>query len=293
MKANRNALVHGVYANDIILPWERREEFDALLNGIRLDFKPRGTTEDDIVFGIAVLLWRKRRVNWLLQFEFVDAQFAREVEKSGKRGVDHIRRSIEARRVKKGREKVEYTTAVVGLSEAVTSLACELNKNASLGKLGANMRSLVDDIEKLRPSIEAGAKSVDEAKRIDGACGLDTIASACELEARLDGLIDKNIQRLIMIREFQRQYGQDSNAKLIEHQPPIARGSAAKKAVTKVGRMASTKKSTDANDNWNDSNNDNDNDNEVNPDNYDWEHEYDDALAEQKKARRKRRASKD
>jgi hypothetical protein len=155
------------------------------------------------------------------------------------------------------------------------------------------MRSVVHDIEKLRPSIEAGAKSVDEAKKIDGAYSLDTIGSACELEARLDALIDKKIQRLIMIREFQRQYGRDSNVKLIEHHQPTAHGSAAKKAVTKVGRMASTKKSTDANDNWNDNDNDNDKDNEINPDNYDWEHEYDQALAEQKKARRKRRALKD
>jgi hypothetical protein len=297
MKSNRNALVHGVYSSDIIMPWERPEDFDALLNGIRRDFKPRGTTEDDIVFDIAVLHWRKRRVNWLLQFEFVDAQFAGEVEKSGKRSVDDIRRSIETRRVKKGREKVKYTSAVVGLSEAVTSLAYELKKNTSLGKLGANMRSVVDDIEKLRPIIEAGAKSVDEAKKIDGACNLDTIGSACELEARLDALIDKKIQRLIVIREFQRQYGQDSqdsNVKLIEHH---SHGSAAEKAVAKEGgRKTSTKKSMDINDNWNDNNNDNDNDNDNdnnNEDNYDWEHEYDQALAEQKKGRPKRRAARD
>ena len=294
-KSNHNALVHGVYSSDVILPWEKAEDFNALLNGMRLDFKPCGTIEDDIVFDIAVLHWKKRRVNRLLQLGFLQTRLAAELEKSGKRSASGIHSFFKKQRIKEGREKAEYTTAVVKLSEAVTSLAGNVNskKTSSLGKLGANVRSVVADIEKLRPSIEAGAKSVDEAKKIDGAYSLDTIGSACELEARLDALIEKAIQRLIIIREFQRQYGQDSNVKLIQHYPPAAHGTAAKQAVTKVGRKDSTKKSKDANDNWNDNDNDKDNDNEINPDNYDWEHEYDQALAEQKKARRKRWASKD
>ena len=46
----------------------------------------------------------------------------------------------------------------------------------------------------------------------------------------------------------------------------------------------------DTNDNWNDNNNDNDNDH---LNNYDWPHEYDEAMANQKKAQRKRWASRD
>jgi hypothetical protein len=133
------------------------------------------------------------------------------------------------------------------------------------------MRGAVSDVEELLPSIEAGAKS-GEAKKIDGTFDVDTIASACELEARLDALIEKKIQRLIIIKEFHRQYGRDSNLRLIQHHPPIAHDSATEKTVPKGGRKASVKKSTEANDNWNNNDNNNDNDNEINPDNYDWEH---------------------
>ncbi len=47
----------------------------------------------------------------------------------------------------------------------------------------------------------------------------------------------------------------------------------------------------DASDDWGD--NDNDNDNEIDPNVYDWEHEYDEALADQKKARRRHRTQND
>ena len=77
---------------------------------------------------------------------------------------------------------MNYTNAVVRLSEAVASLADELKKNTSLGKLGANLRSVLSDIERLRPIIAAGAKSVDEAKKIDG--GLQSRDVAISLRTR-------------------------------------------------------------------------------------------------------------
>jgi hypothetical protein len=100
----------------------------------------------------------------------------------------------------------------VRLSEAVALLAEQLNKNSSLGKLGANVRGVLSEVEELRPIIEAG---VDEAKKIDRANNFEMFRAACELEARLDAQIDKKIERLVMIREFQRKYGQNSNLKLL------------------------------------------------------------------------------
>lgn len=49
-KGNRNALAHGVHSSDVILPWEREEDFEELLEGVRRDFQPVGTTENEFVF---------------------------------------------------------------------------------------------------------------------------------------------------------------------------------------------------------------------------------------------------
>ena len=72
-QSNKNALVHGVYSSDIVLPWEKAEDFNELLKGIRLDFMPNGTTEDDIVFEIAVLHWKKRRFTAHYSWHFCKA----------------------------------------------------------------------------------------------------------------------------------------------------------------------------------------------------------------------------
>ena len=292
-KSNQNALVHGVYSSDIVLPWERAEDFNELLEGIRLDFKPNGTSEDDIVFEIAVLHWKKRRINRALQLAFLQSSVAAEIEKSGKRSVRGIRHFFKTQRLEEGREEGQFAAAVVSLSEAMTSLAKLTNSKKPLRrKLGANLRSVISEIEVLRPHIEAGAKpeagakTQAEEKFSDSAHSLDTIAQANEMEEQLDALIEKKIKRLIIIREFQRQYGQDSSVKLIEHRPSTAKDVSPKPAVAKVDGIARTKKSKGANDNWNDDNNDDNNEVE-----YDWDHEYDEAQAE-KKARQERRARK-
>jgi hypothetical protein len=173
-----------------------------------------------------------------------------------------------------------------------------------MGKLGANLRSVISEIEVMRPHIEAEAKSEAEEKPqaeekvSDSAYSLNMIGQANEMEERLDALIEKKIKRLIIIREFQRQYGQDSSVKLIEHRSSTAKDvsskpTVTKPAVTKVGRTARTKKSKGANDNWNEDG-DNNNDDYYSSDNNDAEYdelEYEELQAK-KKARQERRARK-
>jgi hypothetical protein len=286
--SSKNALVHGVYSSDVVLPWESVEDFNELLEDTRLDFQPNGTTEGAIVFEMAVLQWKKRRINRALQLMFLQTSFAAAIKKSGKRSVSGILHFFKTQRIKEGREEGQFAAAVVGLSEATTSLTDYVNgkKKPSEGKLGSNLRSMIGEIESLRPHIEAGAVPQSEEKVVDIASGLDALAHAYGIEERLDALFEKKIKQLILVREFHRQYSQDSSVKLIEQRPSTAKKDVSSKpsvAKPTAGRIARTKKSEGANDNWNDDNNNDDNDNDINPDDYDWAHEYDEALAEKKK----------
>jgi hypothetical protein len=49
----KNALIHGIYGKDILLPWESRKDFELLLIELQNEFKPDGRMERDIVFDMA------------------------------------------------------------------------------------------------------------------------------------------------------------------------------------------------------------------------------------------------
>ena len=185
---------------------------------------------------------------------------------------------------KKQRKKANYTNAVVRLSEGVGLLADQLKKQRSPGKLGANLRSVISDIEELRPIIEAGAKSLDEEDPFK------SIQILFGLGARAHGQFDKDPQTIVMLKEYQRQYVEGPNVKLLPPDSPTVH--ATKQSAIQIDAKASSKKTTDASDDWND-NDDNDNDNEPNPNDYDWEDEYDQAVAEHKRARRRHRNQND
>ena len=60
-QSSKNALTHGFYASDVVLAWENRQEFDALLQAFRDEYCPDGVSEEAAVFDLASLHWKKRR----------------------------------------------------------------------------------------------------------------------------------------------------------------------------------------------------------------------------------------
>jgi hypothetical protein len=59
----KNALAHGIYGKDILLPWESRKDFKKLLADLRDEFRPEGRMENEIVFDLAHSRWQKYRVH--------------------------------------------------------------------------------------------------------------------------------------------------------------------------------------------------------------------------------------
>lgn len=60
-RSRNNALRHGAYARRVLLPGDSRRDFDALRRGLRRDYNPVGTMENELVERAAVLAWRLRR----------------------------------------------------------------------------------------------------------------------------------------------------------------------------------------------------------------------------------------
>jgi hypothetical protein len=57
-----NAITHGAYAKDLLLPNESREQFELLHQDLIEEWNPTGTLENDTVLTLAKCIWQKRRI---------------------------------------------------------------------------------------------------------------------------------------------------------------------------------------------------------------------------------------
>lgn len=65
-----NAYKHGVFSRTAIVPGEDPNEFEALHLDLVREWMPDGATEEEAVLCIAEGMWRKCRVQRLIEFEF-------------------------------------------------------------------------------------------------------------------------------------------------------------------------------------------------------------------------------
>lgn len=61
--ASQNAIKTGAYALQVVLPGEEAQEFEALKAQLLQDFAPNGMAEAAMVHDLAVLIWKKLRVD--------------------------------------------------------------------------------------------------------------------------------------------------------------------------------------------------------------------------------------
>jgi hypothetical protein len=68
-----NAQKHGIFSKNLVIPGEDPQEFKELYSALIDDWKPSGVTQEEAVFSLADLMWRKRR-----EQRFIEAKFYRD-----------------------------------------------------------------------------------------------------------------------------------------------------------------------------------------------------------------------
>ena len=128
------------------------------------------------------------------------------------------------RRSKERRKDGSHTSPVSDLSEAMKALRDAVNGKgkASLGKRGAEILSALREVERRQSIIVEAVKVQDAEKLFDFGPCVDALEKDIELESRIRGQLQKDIQLLVMAREFQRQYGA-KHAPRETHRPRSAR----------------------------------------------------------------------
>ena len=62
---SKNALKHGAFSRELILPGESRKDYERLLSELEAEHSPSGPSEIYLVHHLASLLWRERRLQGL------------------------------------------------------------------------------------------------------------------------------------------------------------------------------------------------------------------------------------
>ena len=86
-KSSKNALTHGVYAQEVVLPWEHAQAFDNLHEEIRRDLKPSGYLQEEAVRDIAKEIWRKQRLAITYALPFYKKPMTPELMEAAKGGI--------------------------------------------------------------------------------------------------------------------------------------------------------------------------------------------------------------
>src|SRR4051794_40815136 len=90
----KNALSHGVYASEVVLPWENKQQFDDLHQALREEYYPDGVSEEAAVFELASLYWKRRRLSIGIQLAFHDQPDTDALAEAGNDGWKGVARYV-------------------------------------------------------------------------------------------------------------------------------------------------------------------------------------------------------
>jgi hypothetical protein len=191
---SKNAMKHGAYSRELILPGESTKEYAMLLADLEEEWTPSGPTETQLVLRLASLIWRDRR------------QEAYEQSKLQRRA-EHIEASKQA----------NYWTQVwksLAPRFAKATTFVEVGQIATSNKLtlehitGFVPRPSADQEAKWGPAI---AELLEKVKIQESLYGIDAFTATIdphdvELEMirsnRVQEDIDRTIKRLVQIKNY-------------------------------------------------------------------------------------------
>jgi hypothetical protein len=201
-------IVHGLYAKDMLLPWDDRDEFAALHGELKKEFFPSGASEAECVLDLAQLYWQKRTLWRLRTATVVRDRFTDEIVAMERKSWAGIRRGL--------REKAREEQSLVRTMEAAVA---DVVANAErLGKKLAKGASSPEKVQKLSPLLSAGVKQVkrllplleqvqqlpDAERAFDRSYLPEALEKVVRLEAMIDARIGKVLARLVALKEFKR-----------------------------------------------------------------------------------------
>jgi hypothetical protein len=207
-KKKLGPLVHGVYAKDVLLPWDDRHEFAQLHAALKLEFFPVGASEDEAVFDLAHLHWQKRTL-WRLRTAAIarDSLTQAILATEGDAWVDKRRElrklAREERKILKETEKT-FIEALANVSETSKKLRNEPQAERQ-ELLIKRFQEAFDLLKKtVLPEFQKIRSLPDVEDAVDKNFDPQELEKFLHLEVIVEARIGKVMARLVAIKEFKR-----------------------------------------------------------------------------------------
>ena len=214
MAGNKNALCHGVFSEDIVLPWESPADFENLLAGFRDEWKPNGSSEEQAVLALTHCTWIGWRAAKMAQLCFHRDPFGAALLKSGKTSWQDILQHEQE--VPKATESTlsqidELLRGFTAMLDIVRNRPYQTDTSdgkkmqSELSQLGYELSGTIEVFKELVPTIQKLASlTVIHWTMFDKAYQPEVIEQQVKVMAAIDARIDKVLRRLMALKEYKR-----------------------------------------------------------------------------------------
>jgi hypothetical protein len=218
MTKSKNALSHGVYSEHVVLPWEDKQEFCDLHEGLRNEWLPDGVSEEEAVLDLAKHHWLKRRLTIGSQMAFVRAPGARTLADAGCKGwgdvAEHFSNAMQNGETERelGREVRKASRGAVLAFWSVVSnqaerMLAEPRSEETLAEV-ERTRSLILEMKAashvMAPMLEMIERSDFDEQLTERAYAPQRMERDLKICAEIDKRIEKTIWRMMVIKDHKR-----------------------------------------------------------------------------------------
>ena len=218
---SRNALVHGLYTKDVLLPWDSKEDFKRLHEDLKAELCPHGRAEAEAVLDLAFLHWDKHTIRRMRQSAVLNDPFTLDIVLTQRKSWSGIRKQLraaakDARSLQSMAEEQfsKFQFDVERLHRKIEESTNREEIKVLESKIAAYLHLMS---EYLTPLLQQQGPNAEQA--FDNVYAPESMEKIVRLDAAIDARIAKVMGRLVGLKEFKRTPAGGAAAHMIEVNP--------------------------------------------------------------------------
>jgi hypothetical protein len=202
----RGPIVHGMYAKDFLMPWEDPNEFAAVHQELVREYHPVGMSEEETIFHVALLFWKKRRLSMLHTTTALRDSGTQAILATGETSWHDINRALRKQARRDRGVITELSDTFIEALKQLTRLEKRVRQELGTEQPTALSELMNEGIsimkEKILPAVRRIRKMPDVGDALDRQFISEDLEKVVRLEAAFDAQIAKALSRLVGIKEF-------------------------------------------------------------------------------------------